>query len=274
MLLLGGVTQLPHIFPRVNLDSPTAYDDRLRVARDRDAFRRELLPIVASYGSTEDKVLAVLKWLMNQVKHVENVRSGGSWEMVEMARSGRGFGCGSMAQIFHDALTAIDIPARRVLLQREVFDTYDSHVTVEAFVDAKWRIYDPTFHIVVVSNGRRVGAIEAQALIRSGGFDAVRPEFLGEVQYPARFDQYPVRYKLLLDNVFVEMDRGSRLGRVLPVAGMFYGPQWAYVPSDGRYSTAPQEFYQRLLFITLVFFPLIGSLFMGLAVVFRRKALC
>lgn len=51
----------------------------------------------------------------------------------------KGLLCAGMAHIYRDALLAQGIPARKVVLKREKMSTHDSHVTVEAWINGKWR---------------------------------------------------------------------------------------------------------------------------------------
>lgn len=258
MVGLGYTTQLPRLVSMNGLESPDSYDPRLSVEYDREHFRRGLTPMVAKLDTTEAKVLAILEWVMNQIPKVESRPGKSSWEMVELGRVGGGQICSGMAQLFHDALITQGNPARRVLLQRNVFDVFDTHVTVEAFVDGKWRVYDPTFHVALKENGTRIGAYEAQSWLQKIRGTNLAVEFLGDVRYPARTNVYPLRYEAHFNNVYVELKRSHGIVRAIPFIGVWLGPQWAYQGEGSGISTMAQDFYRFLYYGTLVVLPAIN----------------
>lgn len=271
---MGYATLLPRLMPMTALDSPIAYDPELSIVADREKFRRELAPIIENKESTESKALAILEWVMNQFARTENWAAASSWEMVEHGRAGGGLICGGLAQVFHDALIANGIPARRVLLQRNVFDIHDSHATVEVLVGGRWRVYDPTFHVSVKVDGSRIGAIGMRKRLLIGKGEGVEVEFLGDVKYPARIETYPLRYEAHFDNVYIELKRSTGFVRALPFLGPWLGPQWGYQGDDPGLSTGAQDFYRVLYYTTLVVLPAINLLLL-LAVIlmwgrFRR----
>lgn len=83
--------------------------------------------------------------------------------------------CGGMAMAFQWALTKIGLPARTVQLAGEDFlagkNQYDTHVSVEVWLDGKWQISDPTFNISVrCSSGKgNLSVPEARDCIKNGG---------------------------------------------------------------------------------------------------------
>lgn len=220
---LRYATGLQRLVPMSGLDAPASYDTRLAVESDRERFRRELAPIVGKLNATEAKVLATLEWVMNQIPKVESQSAKSSWEMVEIGRTGGGLICGGMAQIFKDALLAQDIPARSVVFKRDIFATHDTHVSVEAWVDGKWRLYDPTFHLTLKAGDERVGAFEGRDWFISGRGKPVELEFLGDVRYPARVNKYYIRYEALLNNVFINARNDAGIIGKTPVLGSLLG---------------------------------------------------
>ena len=73
--------------------------------------------------------------------------------------------CGGMSEALAWALNNVGIEARVVQLATKDFvegrDAYDTHVTVEARIDGKWRISDPTFNVAVsCSDGEKFIAVE------------------------------------------------------------------------------------------------------------------
>lgn len=171
---LRATTGFSPIVERPDLDSASAYTvspDLVRIAP----------PI---HGTDEERTLQILRFVMND-------------------ESNKGLLCAGMAQVFRDALLSIGIPARKIVLKRNLFDTFDTHVTVEAWINGKWRIYDPTFHIKV-----NASAYEVRDWELKGKGKPLKIEFLGEVAYPARLETYPLRYEAHFNNVFVELRSG------------------------------------------------------------------
>ena len=223
----------------------------------------------------EARVLATLQWVMSRTDRVEQNFARGGWAVLQSVQGGRGMLCASTAELFRDALLALDVPARMVFLFRDIFGG-DSHATVEAWVDGKWRLYDPTFHVAVKSvDGHRVGISDAQRWFVERKGEPVQFEFLGEVKYPARLDRYYVRYEALLNNVFIELQRGSPLVRYVPWARPWVGPIWGYPRSgDERLRSGHYDTYSCLYHGALVFLPsLVAALaiaILGLAVARAR----
>lgn len=250
------MTQLPQLVPTSGFDSGETYDKEMPSEADQIQFRREIEPLLFGISDTDAKVLVILNWVMNQFSVVDShssIRS--SWKMVELGRKGVGFSCGTMSHVFRDALRANGIVARRVILYMDVFDAYDGHVTVEAWVNGKWRLYDPTFHVSVRANGERVGAAEARDWFVKGTGDKVDIEYLGDVRYPARTTRYPFRYEVLFKNMYVEVDRSYGLIRGIPIAGYAFAPRWLYVMPDKTFSTSPQEAYRIIYTLAIIVFP-------------------
>jgi hypothetical protein len=246
VLLLIGSTGLVRIAPAADLASSSAYHSEVIHAGDREQFRREIGPLP---DGEEERVLAILKWVMNQIPKVENRYAKSSWQMVIDGRAGKGLLCSGMAQIFFDALLAHGIPARKVILQRNLFDSFDAHTTVEAWVNGKWRLYDPTFHMTIRSAGRRIGVFEGRDWFLKGKGDPVTFEFLGEVQYPARTQSYPVRYEALLNNVYIDL-REKYFPRQV----------YAYLQDDDGLSSQGQDFYRTLYLVTFIVLPAINAI--------------
>lgn len=251
-------TGLPRLVPMGGLDEPAAYDPRLTLESDRERFRRELAPIVAKQSTTEAKVLATLEWVMNQIPKVESRSAKSSWEMVEIGRAGGGLICGGMAQILKDALLAQGIPARSLTFQRNLFDLYDTHASVEAWVEGKWRLYDPTFHLTLKAGDKRVGAFDAREWFIKGHGTPVELEFLGEVKYPARVDRYAVRYEILFNNTYVDLRRDMWILSNIPFVGPWLSRELVYSHSDPGLSVMAQDFYRFLYYVTLVVLPAIN----------------
>jgi hypothetical protein len=257
---------LPLIVPMEHLDQAGSYYPRLAVDAERDLFRRELEPVVGKLVGTEAKVLAILKWVMNQVPKTESWDAQSSWAMLQHGRSGGGLICGGLAQVLKDALLAVGVPARTVTFQRNPLNFAETHVSVEAWVDGKWRLYDPTFHIALTSAGQRVGVAEARNWFIKGRGQPVALEFLGDVKYPARLETYPIRYEIFFDNPYVNLRQDNAILDGIPVLKRLNRWMLAYSTDDPSLTNGAQDYYRVLYYTTLVVLPAV-NLMLLLAVI-------
>lgn len=83
--------------------------------------------------------------------------------------------CGGAGVAYVWALQAIGIPARFIQLAGDDFldgiDGFDTHVTVEAFLDGAWQISDPTYNVSVACStdpAKPIATPEARACIKDG----------------------------------------------------------------------------------------------------------
>ena len=272
LVAMRYATGLPRLVSSNELDSPSAYTKYQISESTKANFRYELEPIITKYDSEEDKVLAILEWTMNQIPKVESRYLHDSWEMIETGRSGQGLICGGMAKVFLDALLSLDIPARSITLQRNLFDLYDVHASVEVWLNGKWRLFDPTFHIELRQNKARVGVFDARNYFIRGIGQPVNIEFLGEVLYPVRIENYHLKYESHFNNVYVDMQRDIGFLGKLPVVGRWLSRELVYSDHESGVSTMPQKFYQFLYYGTLVVAPVINlTLFVVILVLLYRK---
>jgi hypothetical protein len=271
--LLAKSTGLPRISAASELQSAKVYPRELINETDR----QELLGELDKHGITRltnnRKVLATLRWVMSQTTRIEDNPARGSIELLRSVKHGRGFICGDLADLFREALLVQQVPARRIILHRDVFDNFDTHVAVEVWHNNSWQVFDPTFHVTLESSdGRPVGSYTAQAwFIRAKG-DPVAIRFLGDVPYPARITNYSVRYEHLFNNVFVESERGSTYLRAVPLVGPFLAPRWHY-PAKTQLSGEATRMYEVLYWTTMVILPSLslGALALYLSIRIRRS---
>jgi hypothetical protein len=83
--------------------------------------------------------------------------------------------CGGISLSYIWALQAIGIPARFIQLAGDDFlggmDDYDTHVTVEVFLDGAWQISDPTYNVSVscsIDPAKPIATPEAHACVTQG----------------------------------------------------------------------------------------------------------
>lgn len=253
-------TGLPRLVPVRGLDAVDAYDPRLSADQDQERFRSELAPLIAERVGTEAKVLAILEWVMNQFGKVEKWYDKSSWSMVEHGRAGGGLICGGLAQVFKDALLANGIPARSLTFQRNPLSLFDTHAAVEVWIDGKWRLYDPTFHVALRAGEERVGVSAAHDWYIKGRGKKVETEFLGDVKYPARLETYPIRYEVFFDNPYVDRRRDIGMLANIPIVGAWLARELTYASDDTGLDYGAQDFYRAMYYTTVVALPAINLL--------------
>lgn len=199
-------------------------------------------------GDALERSLGALRWTMNAVSGVEPSRLTDPGAILRAVDAGRGLLCGGMATLYRSVLATVDVPNRLITLSRNIFDETDTHVTVEALVDGRWVLLDPTFHISFrTPGGAFLSAQDVKAHLFGGRRDEVRVTFLGEVAYPARYDKYYMDLLACFNNVFVAED-GSRhrLLRLPPLVYWFGGTRY--------YERLPQESVSHLKFMNQYYF--------------------
>lgn len=205
--------------------------------------------------SGEKQILAVLKWTMDQSSTIGDAASLSVPELLRYARSYGSMECNDMGLLFSEALTVVDIPARRIILARNIFDRYDVHSTVEAWFDGKWRIYDPTFNISPTYRGEVIGAFEARKVFLQGDGE-IAFRFYGNVKYPARLEIYYMSYRPLFNNVFVVVNEDRSFLRFFPLISYFRGDFFAYPDDKSGLSITPIVVYNDLHFLMVIVLPL------------------
>jgi hypothetical protein len=266
---LSAMTGLARLEPTQNAFSSTLFDSELGRPSDRKRYEVALAKVVHNSQNEEVRALNILSWVMGQASMVGNdFSSRSSWELLEHAQKGGGLLCGHMAQILHDALVASHIPARRVILLTDLIGLGEGHVVVEAFVDGRWIVLDPTFHVTLRAHNRRISALEAQEMTQTVGHNSVQIEFLGEVSYPARTTSYYYNYLSLYRHVFLE----KRMGRFskIPLINYWMGPVWNFreIPN---LSKKPIISYHILYVLSMQIIPtLILSLIILIIIINKR----
>jgi hypothetical protein len=234
LLLAAGLLialRMPLVVPLTDIDAASVYESQRNEA-DQARYRQALSPALQRIPSEEGRVLDALTWVMNQIPTVGGATSQDSWRALELGRR-EGLTCGPLSRILRDALLANGIKARRVILFRNFLDMYDTHSTVEAFVDGKWRVYDPTFHVALKQDGQRVGVWTAREKFIKNRGGSVKFEFLGNVAYPVRIENYPVYLPAVFNNFLVEINPTS----------LFHARVLAYPRNDRPLRNTPYRLY-------------------------------
>lgn len=240
-------------------DDRTATPSRLSSA-EQETLRRELAAEGLDTLVGDEQAKAVVEWLMNQVHTVGPApKLLSPLQKLEAARAGTtGLLCGDMAVILHESLAVLGRSSRVVLLARSLLDNTDTHVVTEVLTDGKWNAFDPTFNVAFKSGANLVGIHEARHWAMAHKGPRVAPEFMGDVKYPARLDNYYLRYDFLLNYAMVETDTGIRAMGTLPIAAYFLRPKFMFEKDDVTYGTARSiQIYQMLFALMTLVAPIL-----------------
>ncbi|MEW5735391.1 MAG: transglutaminase-like domain-containing protein [Thermodesulfobacteriota bacterium] len=110
--------------------------------------------------------------------------------------------CGGLTNVFMVVCEAFGIPSRYAGLFSDVKEPYDSHATVEVFVDGKWVAMDPTYNVMLKEGNSYIGYQRVRELILAGKPYSVTTN--GMEVFPDRvFENYPVPLKDLVRYLIV-----------------------------------------------------------------------
>jgi len=214
-----------------------------------DGDRSGLRPL-----NNDKRAIVLLQEVMNKVKKIGPIPPGDINAIIRQVSGGEGVACGGMAELYHYNLYEHGIKARIIQLQRDVGNKYDSHVTVEVYLNNRWVIFDPTFNVSYEKDGVLIGAQEIHQSLIDGTFNRIRPIFYGEVAYPARLDKYYMHWLSLYDNIFVPVNAKSAWLGKFPPFRYWYGPL-CYYPEDGRSHDYHLQLHNKTYFIVVVVLP-------------------
>jgi hypothetical protein len=225
-------------------------------------------------GATVPDHLGLLRTVMDSVREVAPEPSASAEQLYALAQQGHGLLCSGMATLYFAALTSNGVRARVVELSRDLFDAFDSHVTVEVWHEGRWVIFDPTFHVSFERSGQLLGAQEIADSLLDGSAAAITPVFHGDVRYPSRLETYYMHWLPLFNNTFVRNDSSSGLLARLPPWRYWYGPRLFF--RQGPQNTHDNlRFYNRLYRLFVGVLPTVLGLdiagLIALEVIQRRK---
>lgn len=220
-----------------------------------------------------EQIVRISQWIGNTVKHAgPHAVTHGGHQLLQLGASGVPLSCGAMAQILHDALSAVGCRTRTVQLVSGLFWPHDTHVLIEAYIGNRWIAFDPTFHVTYQSEGRILNVSEIASLIRNNKAPAVQAVWHGEREYGVRIEDYYLDWHLLFSNAYVECGTKTFIGAVPPLrwwlgpVRYFFGDRPAFVLRN----------HNRLYFVFCVVLPFAGLVGLagggGLLVVAARKS--
>lgn len=206
--------------------------------------------------------------IMQEVKTAEGSAFDSSLDLMDLIQSGRGLLCGGMSAVYFNSLVAQGYRARIVSWFRHQGITPDSHITVEIFENGRWVLYDPTFNTAFLKDGTRLGAKELQNIFLTENSSRVKLDFFGEVNYPARLEDYYINWQPLVNNVFVvgrsvsiSRDRFGLFLAKFPPFRYWFGPVYFY---EKYFQADPHKLNKALYFFSMVILPImVFGLFIG-----------
>ncbi len=206
---------------------------------------QETLKNVMNFVSCKNKSIVPLS---------DNVQS-----FFECAKNEGVLTCNGMAELYLHALRLQGVKARKLFVVKNFGDPYQSHTTVEIFIDGKWRIFDPTFHVSFKKNDQLLGAQDIAESIIDGSFSKIEPVFYGEVNYSCRLDSYYMHWLSLYNNILLfkyPQPVSSVVQKLMQQLTRYWnGPVLYYFSQDGlvnRYF----EILNRVYFLIICILPL------------------
>jgi hypothetical protein len=133
-----------------------------RTSPSRRKMQQEIAPVIAGKKTDLERAVALRQWVRTQCKRlgpeIEQRSINEPLDMLAAMRAGYSSQCGPMAYVYREALAAAGIPARLVILLRNPPFPSDGHGTVEAYLDGRWVLTDPTFNAHWTIDGRPANA--------------------------------------------------------------------------------------------------------------------
>ena len=211
-------------------------------------------------GTDYDRAVRVLGWVVHKVKRVDSVPLMPPAQTFAHVSGGGGTLCGGMSILFSSGLSAAGVPSRIVGVQRNLYDGYDTHVTVEALIGGKWVLMDPTFNCSYKNaKGELLSAQEVHEALLAGRRAEVTPAPYPRGEYPAGNQPYATDVIQLYNNVFVEEGNSSWpwYSRI-PVLQYWTGPKAYYEVGAGE-SASHLVFADQLYFVSMAFTGFTGA---------------
>jgi hypothetical protein len=181
-------------------------------------------------GSVRDVASAIRlqTWLGNQLSQVA-VYSGPErgYDLLRYGMQGGGVACGSVSDMFREAMVLLGVPSRSVELSQSDF-RQRTHAVVEAQLEGGWRVLDPTFNATYEGPGGALGVEDIQHAL-AAGTQEIRAVWHGPRRFAADFEPHARVWQLYFANAYVYETGGT--------------PQfWRRLP-PWRYWTGPARFY-------------------------------
>jgi hypothetical protein len=175
----------------------------------RRKLQQEIAPVIAGLHDDLSRAVALRQWVRSQCRklgpEIEQRSIAEPVDILAAMRNGYSSQCGPLAYLYRESLVAAGIPARIVILLRNPPFRSDGHGTVEAFVNGKWILTDPTFNAHFTIDGRPTNAWHVRSVFF---FDRFRKHQLasvyGSMIPDPNVENYNIRYYIQMDNILWE----------------------------------------------------------------------
>ncbi len=274
---------------KVNPNSEDLPDDQKLIAfgqlsKDTRQSLREAIPSeIRRSASKREKYLKLVTWTRGQATKIASEISADSpVGVLEEMRSGRGATCGSFVQLYLGAARSLGLPARFIQLMRNPpFDSGDTHVVAEVFLDGRWVVVDPTFNTYYTLGQRMASAAELKdnLLKPLAKQQPVNVVYIDNTKFEeTQVDTYYVNPNTLYSHVIIRGQRPSssgfaeRVSRRIPIIRSIAG----FEPIQFAYEApvaSPFGFLNYLHLISYIILPSIIyclGISLGLLIIFRR----
>lgn len=162
------------------------------------------LDSVAGFGNSQSRVLNVMHWVHNSIRHDGTNESGinslNADEILEVSEAKDiGVSCGELATVLNDCYLALGYKARKIYCfpKDSLKNDPDSHVINEVYLidKKKWIMLDPTNDAYVMDeSGNILGIREVRERIVSGKTLIVNPEANWNRRISMGLDNYLLTY--------------------------------------------------------------------------------
>jgi hypothetical protein len=189
--------------------------------------------------------------------------TGDPISLLKSMEQGKSLYCDGLADIYGLLLDSIGFRTRRVVLQRSVFDIWDSHVSIEVYdeVRKKWILSDPTFNVSFLMDGEFQSASELYEIIHSGRIGQVQRVHGKKTRYEYSISDYYINYYSLFDNLiyspFVPSGLQQSLTAIPPIRWLDDRRVWYLYISELRPVRSNEVLiHSWILFIVMMLLPL------------------
>lgn len=226
---------------------------------DRNFIEKILSQEWSKTDNPEEKSIKALQWLMGKINSYPvhtNIRKNSSSALLGLIEQDKkGLICYNMAQLYSDILYAAGVQSRIVFLQRNIFDMRDTHATVEAFINGRWVIFDPTFGVSFIdAQDRLLSSQEVKSLLFNSIQNVVNTRFYGSAGFVGRVEKYYLNILVCFNNIFVyDSAKFRSIWRYTPLRFMFYGKlYYEKLPNE---SVAHLEFLRKIILFSTIILP-------------------
>ncbi len=230
----------------------------------RDALRAETETVIRGAADDAAKASKLRSWVHDQVAvfgpEVE-LTTGNSMKPLGILtdiRKGRSANCGPLAVLLIEALRANGIAARMVWMAESVPFRQGFHpALMEAFLNGRWVVMDPTFNREWWVDGRPVSVDEGRQAYWAGR----QVNFRGDDKTDLRLKHLFLGYSRALANVFIlsELPKWKAELARWPFFKLFFPSILVFERENKRLGAMPFEILNWLTWIVYFVIPVAGD---------------